>query len=246
MDVIELLRKRKSVRAYSSIPITPQEKEAILLSALQAPSAGNMELYTIIDITDQNIKDQLSILCDHQPFIQKADMVLIFVTDYTKWMDIFKYYHCNHTSLQESDILLGLEDTAIAAQNAVIAAESLGIGSCYIGDIIENYEQVRKLLDLPQYALPLVMVTFGRPNQGQINRKKPDRFALKDMVYQNTYYHKTIEETKNMFMEQSGKSEEELEDYIVRFYQRKMNAPFSKEMVRSVKVMIEEWVKENV
>src|SRR6056297_2480266 len=62
---------------------------------------------------------------------------------------------------QESDLFLACEDAMIAAQNAVIAAESLGIGSCYIGDILENYEYHKELLNLPDWAFPITMVAFG-------------------------------------------------------------------------------------
>mgnify|MGYP002225984529 CR=1 FL=1 len=59
--------------------------------------------------------------------------------------------------------MLAVTDTAIAAQNAVVAAESFGIGSCYIGDIMENYEKQRRLLNLPDYVFPAVMLVFGWP-----------------------------------------------------------------------------------
>lgn len=67
--------------------------------------------------------------------------------------------------------MLAVTDTAIAAQNAVVAAESFGIGSCYIGDIMENCEEQRKLLQLPEYVFPAVMIVFGWPTKQQMKRK---------------------------------------------------------------------------
>ena len=87
----------------------------------------------------------------------------------------------------------------IAAQNAVTAAEALGIGSCYIGDMLENFEENQKLLHLPRYAVPLVLVTFGRPTEQQKNRAKPGRFCLNDMVFQDRYPDRTAEEWKDVF-----------------------------------------------
>ena len=80
-DVIHQLRDRKSVRAYLDKPIAPEDRRAILEAACAAPTAGNQQLYTILDITDQRLKDTLAETCDHQPFIAQAPLVLIFCAD---------------------------------------------------------------------------------------------------------------------------------------------------------------------
>ena len=77
-EVIRQLNLRKSVRAYTDQEIGQAEKEAILMAAVQAPTAGNQQLYTILDITDQAIKERLVETCDHQPMIAQAKLVLIF------------------------------------------------------------------------------------------------------------------------------------------------------------------------
>lgn len=102
-------------------------------------------------------------------------------------------------------MILALEDCMIAAQNAVVAAWSLGIGSCYIGDILENFEIHQKLFNLPKYAIPATLLVLGKPTLQQQNRPKPQRFDLADMVSVNTYHHKTMDETKQMFIKQTGK-----------------------------------------
>ena len=68
-EILRQLHDRKSVRVYEDRPVAPEVKQAILEAAIQAPSAGNMALYTILDITDQELKDKLAVSCDHQPFI---------------------------------------------------------------------------------------------------------------------------------------------------------------------------------
>ena len=88
-EVLQQLHDRKSVRVYEDRPIAPEVKKAILEAAIQAPSAGNMALYTILDITDQSIKDKLAVSCDNQPFIATAPMVLVFCADYRRWYDVF-------------------------------------------------------------------------------------------------------------------------------------------------------------
>lgn len=239
---IQQLFNRKSVRAYTDQPILEEDKKLILEAALQAPTAGNMALYSLIDVQEQNLKEELAQRCDHQPFIAKAPMVLIFLADYQKWFDIFNLYYSQMPPLEESDLFLACEDCMIAAQNAVVAAESLGIGSCYIGDILENFEANQKLLNLPQYAIPLCMVVFGYPNHQQKERQKPKRFDIEDMVSVDCYHQKDIQETKRMFLKQTEKTEEELEKYIHSFAKRKFFADFRLEMNRSVRAMIRHWI----
>lgn len=149
-EVLQQLYARKSVRAFEESEITPQEKQAILRAAFEAPTAGNQQLYTILDITDSALKQTLSETCDHQPFIAKAPMVLIFCADCQKWLDAYEACGCAPRRPGPGDLLLAMADACIAAQNAVTAAQSLGIGSCYIGDILENCEQHRALLGLPE------------------------------------------------------------------------------------------------
>ena len=145
-EVIRQLYDRKSVRAYTDREIGKAEKEVVLRAAAEAPTAGNQQLYTILDITDPSIKDRLVETCDHQPMIAQAKMVLIFCADCKKWYDAYIAVGCNTRKPGVGDLLLAASDAMIAAQNAVTAAESLGIGSCYIGDIMENCEQHQELL----------------------------------------------------------------------------------------------------
>ncbi|UCC75896.1 MAG: nitroreductase family protein, partial [Anaerolineales bacterium] len=147
--VIDVILNRKSVRVYEPRPISEEAKQVILAAALRAPTAGNMMLYSIIEVVDQAAKDTLAETCDHQPFIAKAPLVLLFLADYQRWFDYFMWSAVEELCQQrgeplrkpeEGDLLLACCDALIAAHTAVIAAESLGIGSCYIGDIMENYE----------------------------------------------------------------------------------------------------------
>lgn len=160
-NTIQELFDRKSVRAFTDQEILPEEKALILKAAAAAPTAGNQQLYTILDITDQELKDKLAETCDHQPFIAKAKMVLIFCADYQKWYDAFQAVDCESRKPGPGDLMLACSDANIAAQNAVTAAWSLGIGSCYIGDIMELREVHRELLHLPEYVFPTAMLVFG-------------------------------------------------------------------------------------
>ena len=90
-ETIELLMKRKSMRVFEDKPVPQDVKRQLLEASLRAATAGNMTLYTIIDVTDQALKDKLAVTCDNQPFIAAAPLVLIYFADYRRWYeDVYK------------------------------------------------------------------------------------------------------------------------------------------------------------
>ena len=226
--VLEQLYERKSVRVFEERPIPEEEQRAILRAAMEAPTAGNQQLYTILHITDQKLKEQLAESCDHQPFIAKAPFVLVFCADCSKWLSAYRAAGCEARNPGVGDLMLAVTDTAIAAQNAVTAAWSMGIGSCYIGDIMEQCEIHRQILNLPSYVFPAVMAVFGYPTEQQKARKKPERFKLEDIVCENTYQRKDPDSLREIFGEHCGA------EGIQNFCARKYNSEFSREMTRSV------------
>ena len=235
-EVIKQLKNRKSMRMFENKSIEPEKKEEILNAAFEAPTAGNMMLYSIIDVTDQELKEKLAITCDDQPFIAKSPMVLIFLADYQRWYDEFSFEGCNPREPKEGDILLANADALIAAQNTVVAADALGLGSCYIGDIMENYEEISRLLDLPEYVMPAGMLVYGYPIQAHINRKKPERFDKNFIVSENKYHRITKEEHIEMHKirnEKNGTESKDITKDIKAFCIRKYMSDFSDEMNRS-------------
>lgn len=240
-QTIKELFERKSVRVFEERKISPEDKAMILEAAAMAPTAGNQQLYTIIDVTDQELKDKLVKTCDDQPFIAEADLVLIFCADCKKWHDGFKSTGCEPRDPGVGDLLLAVSDANIAAQNAVVAAWSLGIGSCYIGDVMENCEAQRELLHLPKYVFPAAMLVFGYPTQQQKDRVKPERAPMKHIVHENGYHEMEEEELKGLFEYKKGHNT--YEDYMKAFCNRKYNSDFSKEMSRSVGEYIKDFLK---
>lgn len=231
-DILRALEARKSVRVFEDKPIPKDAKEAILLAAMAAPTAGNQQMYTILDMTDQALKDRLAGTCDNQPFIAQAPLVLIFCADFQKWYDAFCLGGASPRKPGVGDLLLAVSDTNIAAQNAVVAAESLGIGSCYIGDIMENCEIHREMLNLPEYVFPAAMLVFGYPTEAQKARKKPERSDLKYIVHENGYRRMDKEALSRMLAK--SREDFDFDRWIQAFCARKFNSDFAKEMSRSV------------
>jgi len=242
--VLETIHSRKSMRAYEPRPIPPEVRDEIIRSAMRAPTAGNMMLYSIIEVQDQALKDRLVETCDNQPFIAQAPLVLLFLADYQRWFDYFHIPGVKEYLLepgqqiitpQAGDLMLAACDALIAAQTAVLAAESLGLGSCYIGDILENYEIHREMFDLPPYALPVAMLCFGYPTTEARARKQTGRFGDEFILFQDRYRRLSAQEFERMFSPHATGSN----SVGVDVYGRKYSAGFSIEMRRSVQAMLD-------
>ena len=137
------------------------------------------------------------------------------------------------------DLLLACSDACIAAQNAVVAAQSLGIGACYIGDVMENREAQCELLGLPKYVFPVAMVVFGYPTQQQLERPKPQRCRIDEIVMKNRYQVRDGQALRAM-TEKDWKHTD-FENWATRFCDRKFNSDFSREMSRSVGEYLKEY-----
>jgi nitroreductase len=246
---LEVINARCSTRVFDPAPLTEEEKQAVLHAAMRAPTAGNLMLYSIIEIEDRSIKETLAVTCDDQPFIAKAPWVLLFVADYQKWIDLFAVSDVGsvpgvtHRSTPGvGDLLLACSDALIAAQNAVVAAESLGIGSCYIGDVLEQAETHAALLDLPNHTLPIAMLCLGRP---ATVRRVTARYT-KHVVHRDRYRRLSERELREASADLAHEFAPHglkpgVENYPQAVYERKFTAPFSIELNRSVQRWIERW-----
>lgn len=242
----QAIRNRKSVRVFLEQPVTPAMKEQLLQAAFQAPTAGCQQLYTILDITDPERKARLAELCDHQSFIATAPVVLIFLADCARWPEVYRAAGCQPRPAGAGDLFLAMADACIAAQNVVVEAESLGLGSCYIGDILENCEQVRKELALPAGVVPAAMLVIGWPTRQQQQRRKPARFARNYIVAENQYPVYTDAQHRQALEERAlrgGNHTFDFNQWVKAFEQRKYGSDFSREMSRSAAEYLKDFLK---
>ena len=252
---IELMLNRRSVRTYADKTIGDDEKQLLFDCAMRAATAGNMMLYSMIEVSDQAIKDKLVASCDDQPFIAKAPLVVLFLADYQRMADFYLASGADkwaasrglkYRTPEEGDLFLAMNDALIAAQSMVTAAESLGIGSCYIGDIMENYETHREMFNLPEYTFPVTLVCFGYP-KGKGPLTQIPRFEEKYVRFNNSYQSFDDDEILNLFdrletWQHRGKPHEYEEGNIGCYqYQRKFDADFTREMSRSVRAALRNW-----
>lgn len=252
-STIEIIKNRCSLRKYQEKAILPEQLDSIIESAMRAPTAGNMMTYSMILIKDQAKKELLSQICDGQLFIAKAPVIIVFIADYQKWHD---YYLLNdveafckknnkvYESPTEASLFLATEDALIAAQNAVIAAESLNIGSCYIGDVMENIEKHQEILNLPKYTFPVAMLALGyypEDHEKIIRGRFDKKFVVFDEVYQKLDDEQLKEMYAHLDKRFSKNNKFNADNFAQAHYTFKTNSNFSKEMARSINKALATW-----
>jgi nitroreductase len=248
-----LIKNRRSLRSYSSKQIDEETKQKIITGAMRAPTGGNMMTYTILEVDNPQKKSKLVSTCNNLSFIAKAPFVLIFLADMQRWYDYYHYSHVpemctrlkvEYQSPQEGDLLLAICDALIAAQNACIVAESFGIGSCYIGDIIEHIEIHREMFDLPQWVIPITMVCFGYPKRINKPLHLSPRFDQKYIHFKDKYKRLNAEEFEDMYdhlnFDDLRPGAKNLGQH---YYLDSISSEYLVEINRSATLILKDWIK---
>ncbi|MEG1254317.1 nitroreductase family protein [Clostridium sp.] len=252
-ETIDLINNRVSLRKYADRDIEKEHLDAIINSAMRAPTAGNVMMYSMIVVKDDEKKKKLAKTCDNQPFIATAPVIIVFVADahrLNKYFEVSGVKGCCDKKNQKvktpdlSQLFLAAGDAFIAAQNAVVAAESLGVGSCYIGDIVENYETHREMFNLPNWATPVAMLCLGYYPE-DYPRVIKSRFDRKYIVFDEEYKDISDDSFEHMYKEFEGKlpkpNRYDAENFGQYIYSRKFGSEFMNEMNRSLKVAVDHW-----
>ena len=178
---IDLLRSHRSIRRYTDEPITDEQRAAIVASAQAASSSSFLQCTSIIRITDKALREQLVPLTGGQQHVAQAAEFWVFCADFNRHLQI-----CPEAQLGLAEqLLLGVVDTAMLAQNAFTAAESLGLGGVYIGGIRNGIEAVTELLALPKHVLPLFGLCLGWPDEDHgIKPRMPAAMLMHENSYQ--------------------------------------------------------------
>jgi FMN reductase (NADPH) len=206
-QTIETLLKHVSVREFTDEKVGDDQVELLLRSAQAAASSNFLQAYSIIEITDEELKEDLAALSGDQPFIATASNFFIFCADLHRNEELMIEKEVNISQqLEGADaFIVATVDASLAAQNLVVAAESMGLGTCYIGGVRENIVQISQLLELPNFVYPVFGVVVGHP--AHRNAPKP-RLPLAAVYSENRYNPDTIETM--------WEYDEALQDYYAR------------------------------
>ena len=156
--IIEHLLTHRSVRAYRPDPVSDAQLETIVAAAQSAASSSNLQAWSVVAVRDQATKDALAECAGGQTHVREAPLQLLWLADLARLESIAASLERPHEALDYTEMLLvGVIDAALAAQNAVVAAESLGLSTVYIGGMRNRPEAVAELVGLP----PKVFAVFG-------------------------------------------------------------------------------------
>jgi len=184
-STIDNIIKHVSVRNFKDEPIGQDKKDALLMAAQSNSTSEFVQAFSIIEITDPQLRAKISDITISSPHVKKADTFYVFVADLHRQATMLRTHNKSLDSLKNMEsLLVATVDTTIAAQSMAIAAESMDLGICYIGSIRNNIKQVAELLNLPDYTFPLFGMAIGVPNSK--NQHKP-RMPRSNQVFTNSY-----------------------------------------------------------
>jgi len=206
--MLELLNQHRTIRKYTDQKIAPELLTELLEMACKTSNTGNMQAYSIVVTTDTEIKKQLSPAHFNQPMITQAPVVLTFCADFnrfTKWC-LLRQADPGYDNFQS--FMATAIDALLAAQTFCIAAESVGLGICYLGTTTYNAGEIIEALKLPELVVPITTITVGYPDGIP---EQTDRLPLEAVVHYETYKDFTSEAINNIY------SEKENSDFYKQF-----------------------------
>jgi len=162
---LDLIHAHGSVRAYKPDAVPDALLETIVIAAQRASTSSNLQAYSVIAVTDAVRRARLTELCGKQAHIAQAPLFLAWCADLARLERVCALRGYTQVTRYVENFLIAALDAVIAAQNAALAAESLGLGICYIGSIRNNPREVIELLGLPRLVFPIVGMTVGYPAQ---------------------------------------------------------------------------------
>lgn len=182
--VLAVIHRHASVRHYKPDPLPREMVETIVAAGQRASTSSNLQTYSVVAVTDAEKRQRLAELCGNQQFIAEAPVFLAWLADLARLERVCELRGYPQETSYLENFLVAAIDAAIAAQNTALAAESLGLGICYIGAIRNNSRAIIELLELPRLTFPITGMTVGWPAREP--RRKP-RLPLSAVLHWEKY-----------------------------------------------------------
>lgn len=224
-DVLAQQLGHRSVRTYRPDPVPDDTLTALIAAAQSAPTSGNLQLWSVVAVRDVDRRTRLAKLAGEQDFIARAPLFLVWLADLARARHVTT--ELGAATAEAADYveaaLLAFTDVALAAQNASLAAESLGLGTVFVGAIRNHPLEVSDELGLPPHVFPVFGLTVGRPDQFDATAVKP-RLPQEAVLHHEQYelqpqaaHVKTYEQLLNDFYTTVGLPSGWIDRVITRF-----------------------------
>lgn len=216
MDLYELLMKRRSVRHFDGRPVPDDVVDKLLDVAANAPSGGNIQPISIIVVREKHRRTALAEAVGQQPWVENAPVSLVFCIDFarvSRWASLSGVAFRGQNALPV--FLIAYADLMCAAQNVVVLAEELGLGSVYVGTVQSRMDEARSLLELPELVLPMMVLSIGYPRSVPSSMPKLKRATVSHSEIYRTDSDEAIERA---FSDKYGSIDENVERYFERAF----------------------------
>ncbi len=201
-ETMKTLLEHRTIRKYSDKDVDEKILEQILLAAIRGSTTGNMQPYSIIVNRDKAMKEKVAPLHFNQKAVTEAPVLLTFCADYNriiKWCEQRDAETNGFSNMQ--CFIWGVIDAVIATQNACVAAESFGLGICYMGTVTYNAKELAKVYQLPKHVIPVTCITLGYPIE---NPPLTDRLPLEAVVHNEIYKDYTPQSIDMLYAEKEN------------------------------------------
>ena len=181
---IDLLKSHRSIRKYTDQPVGDEALEAIITAGQAAATSSFVQATTVVRVIDPEHRQKIRMLAGDQPYIEKAPEFLVFCADLARASLCCSMHEIEAKTDYAEQFVIATVDVGLFAQNCAVAAESMGLGICYIGGIRNNIQDVSDLLGLPDHIYPVFGFCIGYPDQDPDLRP---RLPLSVVLKQGTY-----------------------------------------------------------
>jgi nitroreductase len=185
-QLLQILSDRKSIRNFKTIPIPDDVAKKIIETGQRAPSACNLQTYSVVWVRDAEIREKVWNACFAPKDIRKAPLLFVICADVRRLIKVLDYLshdHCLKHGQGCALKLMSIIDATLVAENITIAAECYGLGSVFIGSALAN-KKVIEALNLPKGVLPLTLLCVGYSDEQPPTRP---RWPLKSVLHVNQY-----------------------------------------------------------
>jgi nitroreductase len=196
--MFEFLTNRRTIRKYTEKKIDNALIEKMLEAAAQSSNTGNMQTYSVIVTTNDEIKKQLAPAHFNQPMVVQAPVVLTFCADFNRFSQWCTQRNAEPGYGNFQSFMAAAIDALIFAQTFAVAAETAGLGICYLGTTTYNAQEIIEALQLPKLVVPITTITLGYP---EVVLPITDRLPLQSVVHYERYSDFTPEKIEAIYAE---------------------------------------------
>ncbi|CAA6802384.1 MAG: Nitroreductase [uncultured Thiotrichaceae bacterium] len=201
-DTIRLLQFHTSIRNFKADPIEDDIVKTIISAAQCTASSNFVQACTVIRVRNQDTRNKMAELAGNQPYVTSAPVFLMFCADLHRAEVCCDMHEKEMLSGFTEQFIIATTDVALMAQTAVVAAESLGLGICYIGGIRNHPAEYTELLELPEHVYPVFGLCLGYPDQSPETKPRlPVDIVLKEETYGNKDEKEAIAEYDDLMRE---------------------------------------------